>query len=87
MDQDTVLNPSLPQGLPMKQTFIKKIVAAFVATTFAFTPLIGNACTAVNVIAKDGAVVAGRPSAASRLADFSPSQMMTHGDAAMSGSR
>ena len=44
----------------MKQKMIKKLVAAFVATTFAFTPLIGNACTAVNVIAKDGSVVAGR---------------------------
>jgi hypothetical protein len=30
----------------MKQQMIKKLVAAFVATTFAFTPLIGNACTA-----------------------------------------
>ena len=44
----------------MKQKMIKKLVAVFVATTFAFTPLIGNACTAVNVIAKDGSVVAGR---------------------------
>ena len=44
----------------MRQQMIKKLIATFVATTFAFTPFIGNACTAVNVIAKDGSVIAGR---------------------------
>ena len=39
---------------------IKKIVAASVSATLAFAPILGNACTAVNVVAKDGSVVAGR---------------------------
>jgi penicillin V acylase-like amidase (Ntn superfamily) len=39
---------------------IKKIVAASVSATLAFTPLVSNACTAVNIMAKDGSVVAGR---------------------------
>ena len=44
----------------MKQKMIKKIVAASVSATLAFAPILGNACTAVNVVAKDGSVVAGR---------------------------
>lgn len=44
----------------MKQTMIKKIVAASVVTTLTFTPFASNACTAVNIVAKDGSVVAGR---------------------------
>ena len=44
----------------MIQKTIKKMVAASVATTLAFGPLVANACTAVNVVAKDGTVVAGR---------------------------
>ena len=44
----------------MKQKMIKKIVAASVSATLAFTPLVSNACTAVNIVAKDGSVVAGR---------------------------
>lgn len=38
---------------------MKKLVCAIVATTLSFAPLV-NACTAINVIAKDGGVVAGR---------------------------
>ena len=44
----------------MKPTMIKKIVAASVSATLAFTPLASYACTAVNIVAKDGSVVAGR---------------------------
>jgi penicillin V acylase-like amidase (Ntn superfamily) len=44
----------------MIQKTIKKMVAASVATTLAFGPLVADACTAVNVVAKDGSVVAGR---------------------------
>lgn len=44
----------------MNHRMIKKIVAASVSATLAFGPLVGNACTAVNVVAKDGSVVAGR---------------------------
>ena len=44
----------------MIQKTIQKMVAASVATTLAFGPLVANACTAVNVVAKDGSVVAGR---------------------------
>ena len=44
----------------MKQTMITKIVAASVAITLAFSPLVSSACTAVNIVAKDGSVVAGR---------------------------
>ena len=39
---------------------MNKIVAGLVSATLTFTPLVSNACTAVNVTAKDGAVVAGR---------------------------
>ena len=44
----------------MKQTMITKIVAASVVITLAFSPLVSSACTAVNIVAKDGSVVAGR---------------------------
>ncbi len=44
----------------MKQIMNKKIVAASVSATLAFAPLVSNACTAVNIVAKDGSVVAGR---------------------------
>lgn len=44
----------------MKKKMIKKIMAASVSATLAFSPLVANACTAVNVVAKDGSVVAGR---------------------------
>lgn len=44
----------------MKQQIMKRLVAASVATTLAFAPILGNACTAVNIVAKDGSVVAGR---------------------------
>lgn len=44
----------------MYQKLIKKIVAASVSTALVFAPLTGNACTAVNVIANDGSVIAGR---------------------------
>ena len=44
----------------MKQKMIKKIVAASVSATLALAPLVGNACTAINVTAKDGGVIAGR---------------------------
>lgn len=43
----------------MKKIFTK-IVASFVCSTLAFSPLLSNACTAVNIVAKDGSVVAGR---------------------------
>ena len=39
---------------------IKKIVAASVSITLAIAPMASYACTAVNVVAKDGSVVAGR---------------------------
>ena len=39
---------------------VRKIVAASVSATLAFAPLVGNACTAINVSAKDGGVIAGR---------------------------
>ncbi len=39
---------------------INKLVAASVSATLVFAPLMSDACTAVNVIAKDGSVVAGR---------------------------
>jgi choloylglycine hydrolase len=48
------------RGVIVKQKMIKKIVAASVSATLAFTPLVSNACTAVNMVAKDGSVVAGR---------------------------
>ena len=44
----------------MKQKMIKKIVAGAISVAVAFAPLVSNACTAVNVIAKDGSVIAGR---------------------------
>jgi choloylglycine hydrolase len=44
----------------MKQKMIKKIVALSISSTLTFAPFSGNACTAVNVVAKDGSVVAGR---------------------------
>lgn len=44
----------------MKQPMIKKIVAASVSITLAITPIASHACTAVNIVAKDGSVVAGR---------------------------
>ena len=44
----------------MKQTMNKRIVAASVSATLAFAPLVSDACTAVNIVAKDGSVVAGR---------------------------
>jgi len=44
----------------MKQKMIKQVVAISLSATLAFAPLVSNACTAVNVIAKDGSVVAGR---------------------------
>ena len=39
---------------------IKKIVAASVSITLVIAPMASHACTAVNIIAKDGSVVAGR---------------------------
>lgn len=44
----------------MKQKFAKKILVASVSATLAITPILGDACTAINVVAKDGTVVAGR---------------------------
>lgn len=44
----------------MKQIMMRKIVAASVSATLAFAPFTSNACTAVNIVAKDGSVVAGR---------------------------
>lgn len=44
----------------MNQKFIRRLLATSVAVTLAFSPVLGNACTAVNVLAKDGSVVAGR---------------------------
>ena len=44
----------------MKQKMINKIVAALISATLVFAPLVSDACTAVNLIAKDGSVVAGR---------------------------
>lgn len=44
----------------MKQQIIKKIVATTVSATLALAPLVSDACTAINVIAKDGGVIAGR---------------------------
>jgi choloylglycine hydrolase len=44
----------------MKQTMINKVVAASVSAALVFSPLISDACTAVNIVAKDGSVVAGR---------------------------
>ena len=42
------------------QKIMNKIVAGLVSATFTFTPLVSAACTAINVTAKDGSVVAGR---------------------------
>ena len=42
----------------MKQIMIRQIVAALVSATLAFAPFTSNACTAVNIVAKDGSVVA-----------------------------
>ena len=44
----------------MHHKMIKKAVAASVSATLMLSPLTGNTCTAVNVVAKDGSVVAGR---------------------------
>jgi penicillin V acylase-like amidase (Ntn superfamily) len=44
----------------MKQKILKRIIAAIVSVNLACAPLLGAACTAVNVVAKDGSVVAGR---------------------------
>ena len=44
----------------MHHKMIKKAVAALVSATLMLSPLTGNTCTAVNVVAKDGSVVAGR---------------------------
>jgi len=44
----------------VRKTMIKKIVAASVSATLAFAPFASHACTAVNIVAKDGSVVAGR---------------------------
>ena len=44
----------------MKQKILKRIIAATVSVNLACAPLLGAACTAVNVVAKDGSVVAGR---------------------------
>ncbi|WP_071466642.1 choloylglycine hydrolase family protein [Polynucleobacter asymbioticus] len=44
----------------MKQTMINKVVTASVSAALVFSPLISDACTAVNIVAKDGSVVAGR---------------------------
>ena len=46
--------------MTMKQTMINKVVAASVSAALVFSPLISDACTAVNIVAKDGSVVAGR---------------------------
>jgi penicillin V acylase-like amidase (Ntn superfamily) len=44
----------------VKHPMIKKLVAASVSITLAIAPIASHACTAVNVVAKDGSVVAGR---------------------------
>ena len=44
----------------MKEMMIKKLVAASISITLAIAPMASHACTAVNVVAKDGSVVAGR---------------------------
>lgn len=44
----------------MKLRPLKKIFVGSLMVALAFTPVIGNTCTAVNVVAKDGSVVAGR---------------------------
>ncbi len=46
--------------MTMKQTMINKVVTASVSAALVFSPLISDACTAVNIVAKDGSVVAGR---------------------------
>ena len=44
----------------MKFWRLKRTIAGSLAVAVAFTPALSNACTAINVIAKDGSVVAGR---------------------------
>ena len=39
---------------------MKQVLACSISVALAFSPLVSHACTAVNVIAKDGSVVAGR---------------------------
>jgi choloylglycine hydrolase len=51
---------NLTQGISVKQPMIKKLVAASVSMTLTIAPMASYACTAVNVVAKDGSVVAGR---------------------------
>ena len=42
------------------QKMMKQVLACSISVALAFSPLVSYACTAVNVIAKDGSVVAGR---------------------------
>lgn len=42
------------------QKMMKQVLACSISVALAFSPLVSHACTAVNVIAKDGSVVAGR---------------------------
>lgn len=44
----------------MGQKMMKQVLACSISVALAFSPLVSHACTAVNVIAKDGSVVAGR---------------------------
>jgi penicillin V acylase-like amidase (Ntn superfamily) len=44
----------------MNRKIFTKITAVYVCNILAFTPLLSNACTAVNIVAKDSTVVAGR---------------------------
>jgi penicillin V acylase-like amidase (Ntn superfamily) len=48
------------ENIPMREVTIKKIVAASVSITLVIAPMVSHACTAVNIVAKDGSVVAGR---------------------------
>jgi penicillin V acylase-like amidase (Ntn superfamily) len=48
------------ENIPMREVTIKKIVAASVSITLVIPPMVSHACTAVNIVAKDGSVVAGR---------------------------
>ncbi|QWC99553.1 choloylglycine hydrolase family protein [Polynucleobacter paneuropaeus] len=44
----------------MKQIITHKIIATSLSLTLVFAPFLSEACTAVNITAKDGSVVAGR---------------------------
>ena len=44
----------------MNHRIIKRLVAASVSAIFVVSPILSNACTAVNVISSDGSVIAGR---------------------------